>query len=81
VATTKTDRGTQRDRKQSPLIFNNTCNIKLEVWASKRRLSWGMEKPGSNLLNPNPGGAIKGMASYNIPKEEEIQACHQLKKS
>jgi hypothetical protein len=39
-----------------------------------------MDKPESNL-EPKPRKAIKGMAPYNTPKEEEIQACHQLKKS
>jgi len=31
-------------------------------------------------FEPKPREKIKGMAPYNSPKKEEIQACHQLKK-
>jgi hypothetical protein len=71
VDATNTDRCTQRDRKQSPLIFNN--NIKLEVRASNLRLSWGMEKTGSNFFNLNPGRKSKEWRHIRVPRKKKFK--------
>ena len=79
VGVKNADRCTQRDRKQLPLIFNN--NIELEVTASNLWLSWGMEKPGSNHLNPNPGRQPKEWHQIIFPRKKKFKHANSWKKS